>query len=105
VAPILAPADDGTYRLAADPDEADTNAWIYVFDLDADSAITPNPIVIRKIIHTNSEAVAHFAFKAAPDAILAEGGSGSLVVDVIRTRLAAWWPELGPPKRGRRART
>jgi hypothetical protein len=103
-APILAEAEDGTYRLAADPAESPTNAWIYVFDLDVDSTVTPNPIVIRKIIHTNSEAVAHFAFKAAPDAILAEGGSGSLVVDVIRTRLAAWWPELAPPKRGRRAR-
>jgi len=103
-APILAPAVDGTYRLALDPAESSVNAWIYVFDLDAESPITPNPIVINKIIHTNSEAVAHFAFKAAPDAILAEGGSGSLVVDVIRTRLATWWPELGPPKRGRKAR-
>jgi hypothetical protein len=103
-APILAPTSDGTYRLALDPAEANANAWIYVFDLDAGSPISPNPIIIRKIIHTNSDAVAHFAFKAAPDAILAEGGSGSLVVDVIRTRLAAWWPELAPPRRGRKLR-
>jgi hypothetical protein len=104
-APILAPAADNTHRLAADPAESDSNAWIYVFDLDAESPLSPNPIAIKKIIRTNSEAVAHFAFKAAPDAILAEGGSGSLVLDVIRTRLAVWWPELGPAKRVRRTRT
>lgn len=106
-APILAPAMDGTYRLSADPnpDEADSNAWIYVFDLDETSSVSPNPIVIKKVIHTSSDAVAHFAFRAAPEAILAEGGAGSLVVDVIRMRLAAWWPELGPPQHTRKTRT
>jgi hypothetical protein len=100
-APVLAPASDGTFRLAADKSEADNNAWIYVFDLDASSKTTPNPVVISKIISTDADAIAHYAFKAAPDAVLAEGGSGSLVMDVIRTRLAAWWPALGPAKKPR----
>jgi hypothetical protein len=104
-APILAPAADGTFRLAADPSEADTKSWIYVFDIDTNSKKSPAPIVIKKIIGTDSDAVAHFAFKVAPDAVLAEGGAGSLVVEVIRARLAAWWPELGPPKRARKKRT
>ena len=103
-APALTRLPDGTYRLASDPSEADNNAWIYVFDLDANSKASPNPVVISKIISTDADAIAHFAFKAAPDAVLAEGGSGSLVVDVIRTRLAAWWPELGPPKKVRAPR-
>lgn len=104
-APILAPAADGTFRLAADRSDAEIRAWIYVFDLDAASTESPNPIVIQKVIGTDADAVAHFAFKAAPDAVLAEGGSGSLVVELIRKRLASWWPELGPPKRGTKART
>lgn len=103
-APTLAPASDGTFRLAYDPSEQDNQAWIYVFDLDATSATTPNPVVITKVIGTDADAIAHYAFKAAPEAVLAEGGSGSLVLDVIRTRLAAWWPELGPVKRDRRVK-
>jgi hypothetical protein len=104
-APLLAPAANGTFRLAADPGESEIKAWIYVFDLDATSTETPNPITAQRVIGTDAEAVAHFAFKVAPDAVLAEGGSGSLVIELIRKRLAAWWPELGPPKRGRRSRT
>lgn len=104
-APLLTPADNGTFRLAADPSETEVRAWIYVFDLDATSTESPNPIIVQKVIGTDAEAVAHFAFKVAPDAVLAEGGSGSLVVELIRKRLASWWPELGPPKRGRRPRT
>ncbi len=46
--------------------EADTKAWIYVFDIDTASKKVPTPIVISKIIATDADAVAHFAFKAAP---------------------------------------
>lgn len=100
-APEVLPASDGTHRLAIDPNVQDKNAWIYVFDIDNKSKATPNPLVISKIISTDADSIAHYAFKAAPDAVLAEGGSGSLVLDVIRSRLAAWWPELGPPRRAR----
>ncbi len=97
-APELAPAPDGTYRLAHVPSPTEPRAWLYIFDIDAKSKTSPNPIVLSKIVGTDVDAVAHYAFKAAPDAILAEGGSGSLVLDTIRLRLAEWWPELGPPK-------
>jgi hypothetical protein len=56
------------------------------------------------VIATDSDAIAHYAFKVAPDAVLAEGGSGSLVTELIRKRLGSWWPALGPPKRGRKPR-
>lgn len=100
--PELTQAADGTFRLAHPTTPVDPRAWIYVFDIDASSTTTPNPIVLKKVIGTDVDAVTHYAFKVAPDAVVAEGGAGSLVLEAIRIRLAAWWPDLGPPSRKRR---
>jgi hypothetical protein len=97
-APDLKKMPDGTYRLAPTATEVKPHAWLYIFDIDASSQDTPNPIVISKVIGTDVDAVAHYAFKAAPDAILAEGGSHSLVLEAIRVRLGTWWAELDPGK-------
>jgi hypothetical protein len=103
-APELSLETDGTFRLAHPTAAIDPHAWIYIFDLDAESETSPNPLIISKVIGTDVDAMAHYAFKAAPDALLAAGGPGSLVLDAIRVQLATWWPELRPP-RPRRARS
>jgi hypothetical protein len=103
--PELTALPDGTLQLV-DPTVPvkEACAWIYVFDLDATSTTTPSPIAITKVIAADADAIAHYAFKVAPEAVLAEGGAGSLVLDAIRVRLAAWWPELAPQRARRRPR-
>ena len=54
---------DATYRL--DGTCENPHAWIYVFDVDAQSPLTPNPLVIAKIIGTDADAIArHAALRA-----------------------------------------
>lgn len=80
-------------------------AWIYVFDIDARSTNTPNPLVITAIIATDADSIAHYAVKVAPEVALSEGGSAGMLSATIRRRLATWWPALNPgtiPGRRRR---
>lgn len=98
-APELIPGDGGIYKLRPpdrDVSETSAPAWIYVFDVDAESAETPNTITLTKVIATDADSVAHFALKVAPEAALAVGGSADRVLETIRKRLASWWPQLGP---------
>ena len=50
-------------------------AWIYVFDVNADSQISPNPIVLTNVIATDADSVGHYALRVAPEAALAVGGA------------------------------
>lgn len=80
-------------------------AWIYVFDLDATSGVTPNPVVIQKIIATDADSVAFYAVKVAPEVAIAEGGTAGALSATIRRRLISWWPALDGSITGRRRRT
>ena len=80
-------------------------AWIYVFDLDASSSVTPNPVVIQKVIATDADSVAYYAVKVAPEIAIAEGGTAGALSATIRRRLASWWPALGGSSTGRRRGT
>jgi hypothetical protein len=112
-APDLELAAGGTFKLRKPGHDVSTEkapAWIYVFDVDAGSGKSPNPITIHKVIATDAASVAYFAFEVAPEAALEVGGSADRLLDSIRSRLSQWWPELGPAKpprgtvRARRAR-
>ncbi|GGL19088.1 hypothetical protein Sme01_36200 [Sphaerisporangium melleum] len=94
--PDLVGHGDGTFRLAM-PDQVHNetpSAWIYVFDLDVSTDVTPNEINLVKIIGTDAEALAHFALEVAPQAALEQGGSVDLLLDSIRGRLSQYLPEL-----------
>lgn len=69
-------------------------AWIFVYDLDMTSGLSPNPIRILKRIATDADSVGHFALKIAPQAAIAEGGAVSLLPIRIKQRIAIWWPEF-----------
>lgn len=88
---------DGTYSMRPGG-PAPSRTWIYVFDVDTSTATSPSAITVSKVISTDADALAHYAFKVAPDAALAAGGSADRVLDAIRGRLAMWWPDLGPPR-------
>lgn len=91
-APPLLPQADGTVRLhkPADADTERLSSWIYVFDLDAGAPVTPSPIQIRTIIHTNSAALAHYALEEAPRAAILESEGGIYLA--LRRRLREFWP-------------
>lgn len=95
-APELAPTEEGHFELKRPGTGHDPSppAWIYVFDIDWSSTVTPNPIVIRQRIATDADSIAYFALKVAPSLAVAQGGSGDRVPVRIRQRLARWWPDL-----------
>lgn len=103
--PTLRSRTDGTYALEMPtekiPDRAP--AWIFVFDADAGSPITPNPISFKKVIATSAEALDHFALTEAPayakEALVAEAG----LYATLRSRLRKFWPELVPKPTKKRA--
>jgi hypothetical protein len=97
--PELTRQADGTFVLS-EPGKTlplPAAAWIYIFDIEASAAPTPNNIVLRTVIATNAESVAYYALKAAPQAAVAGTGSADRIIASIRRRLAMWWPELITP--------
>lgn len=103
--PDLTPRGDGTFELSKPGGLAPrVPAWIYVFDIDGSAERTPNPIVIKTIIATDADSIAHYAVKVAPSVAIAEGGAAGMVVTSIRQRLGAWWPALAGAVVARRRR-
>lgn len=105
--PELIPRGDGTFELSKPGGlGSQVPAWIYVFDIDGSAAATPNPVVIKTIIATDADSIAHYAVKVAPSVAIAEGGAAGMVVTSIRQRLGEWWPALAgavvTPRRRRR---
>lgn len=97
-APELQARADGTQLLEipGEPDPGESvPAWIYVFDIDQGAGLTPNPIVVQRIIATSANAMSYYALKVAPEVAGAGAGERDRVMNSIRRRLAQWWPELG----------
>lgn len=95
--PELAERSDGIYLLKGPDSPAfatDISAWIYVFDIEASSTISPNPLKLCKIIATDAESVSYHTLKVAPEAALTTGGSADRLLMTIRRRLALWWPDF-----------
>lgn len=72
-------------------------AWILVFRIDRESDQSPKPLEIVKRIATDSRALLHYAFDAAPEAAIAEGAMEAFEA-TFRERLVAG----GPATRARR---
>lgn len=91
--PDLVAREDGCYELCSPDRKIPRNppAWIFVFDIDSESQTTPNPIVVKKRIATDADAIAHFALQVAPEAAMGQGGI-HLVSDRIKLRLSKFWP-------------
>lgn len=95
-APELLPAADGTWRFPGTSPATDVNppAWIYVFDVNAGSVVSPNELTLWRVIGTDAATMSRFALEEAPNAALAEGGSVDRLMMTIRTRMAKWMPEI-----------
>ncbi len=93
--PDLAAREGGDFELSAPTRKISARppAWIYVFGLDEEADVTPNPITIKKRIATDADAIAHFALSVAPEAAV---GGVNLISERIRLRLARFWPNVWP---------
>lgn len=69
-------------------------AWIFVFEPDASSDTTPNPIAIRKVIGTDSPSFSHYALDVSPAAALAHIEAAGGFLEGMARRLRIHWPEL-----------
>lgn len=108
-APVLADESNGIKRLLSTKGSAgdgSLNAFICIFDLDAESRASTSPIRIDHFIRVSPEQLAHHAFTQVPTNILDSlQGSGS-VMSRIDARLGLWWPAFKPstaPKERHRA--
>jgi len=89
--PELVRQSDGTFLLRGPdrPRQSKAPAWIYLFDLDVNTRVAPNPVAIRKVIRTDAESLAHFALRVAPAAAVEGVGATDRVITSIRRRIAA----------------
>lgn len=82
--PTLAASGAGAPLVEPEP------AWIIVFEIDRASSMSPKPLKVTRRIATDSAALIHFAFDAAPEAAIA---SGAIIKfeEAFRRRLEVYW--------------
>ena len=94
--PELTPESDGTFSLLA-PGRTRSDpcpAWIYVFDPDARTDVTPSPIAVRLMIGTDAPSISHWALEVAPAAALSNIDAEAGFLAGLSRRLKLFWPEL-----------
>lgn len=82
-------ADDGDALVEPEP------AWILVFRIDRESGDSPKALRIVKRIATDSAALIHYTFDAAPEAAI-EGGAMATFASTFRGRLIRHWASRTP---------
>ncbi|HZT86859.1 MAG TPA: hypothetical protein VFA12_02750 [Stellaceae bacterium] len=94
--PVLQPHADGTFNLFKPMQDRPEHvpAWIYIFDLDAASDQSPNPIEIRAIIATDAASFSYYALEAAPEAALQNVSASGGMLTLLARRLWKFWPDL-----------
>lgn len=106
-APELDDEGDGVKRLRPSPglvEEPAPNAFICVFDLDAESTEAISPVQMDLVIRVTPERMAHHAFTEVPASILRSVQSDDSVLSRIRARLGLHWPAFRSPSAGSGAR-
>lgn len=93
-APELERQDDGTFRVKGAPLRVG-RGWILVFEVKADDATTPNPIIITRTIEADAEVLFDLTFKKAPAEAASFLNLKDSVRTIIRRRIAGYWPALG----------
>lgn len=93
--PPLRELEDGSYSLIHDEvREAGALAWIYVFDIDTDTHLSPAPLVVKQAIATDAASLARYALRDVPAHAFTDAGGQATVIASIRRRLGQWWPAL-----------
>lgn len=95
--PTLKAEADGTFSLFEPGRERPevVSAWIYAFDLDHASDLTPSPIRVPQIIATDARAMSYYALELAPAKALSTIEIPGGMITQMARRLTRLWPELG----------
>lgn len=94
-APALEDESPGIKRLRVvegAPEEPPLNAFICVFELDADSETAISPVRIEHFIRVSPEQMTHHAFTEVPAHMLHAIQAEESMLATIRSRLGEWWP-------------
>lgn len=94
-APTFEEEMPGVQKLAVAPGapaEPPLNAYICVFDLNAESQEAVSPVEIKHFIRISPERLAHHAFTEVPANILHAVQTEESVLATIKFRLGKWWP-------------
>ncbi len=95
-APNLAKLPDGTWQIVTATSSRPVKkqpGWIYLFDIDATSRATPNPISVTHEIRIDAETLSKLAFGVAPELAMEHIGGDAGLKAIIRRRMASFWPE------------
>lgn len=92
-APKFVKLADQTWTLAGHPVPAKQPGWLSVFDIDAQSKKSPNPIVVRQEIRLDVEMLSKLAFEVAPEEAMKHIGGDVGLKSLIQRRMAEFWPE------------
>ena len=95
--PTLEKLPDGTFRIKpiAEKEGASApNAYICVFDLDAESTKSISPVRVRQFIRVSPDVLSHHAFTVVPKNMLTALQGQDSILASIKARLSAVWPDL-----------
>ena len=90
------PSDPVRFTLPKPPGVSLTEsiaATILVFDIDIETASSPNELHVDAVIETDTPTLLHYAFDVAPEAALGGGATERVYADIC-SRVLTWWPEL-----------
>jgi len=97
-APELVKIDESTYRIRPIDRKLNssevTNAYVCVFELDANSENAISPVIVKGFIQVDAEELAHYAFKTVPAGMLKSISESDSILVRIRERIASHWPGL-----------
>lgn len=69
-------------------------AWIFIFDIDRDSAESPQPLKIVKTVVTTSAALIHYAFEQAPQNAV-DAGALARFTSALEDKVRIYWATTG----------
>lgn len=82
------------FKVGVEQEEQALNAYICVFDLDANQNCSISPVTIDTFIRVSPERLAHHAFTQVPDNMLHAIKSNDAILFRIKSRLLEWWPDF-----------
>lgn len=90
--PTLIDNGDGTFSLGDTQNDSE-NAWIFVFELDPDTDVSPRPLVPHLEIRVNVATLIDLALRESPRAALGPDGPVATFTDKVEARMLRFWPK------------
>lgn len=93
---LLAEGEDCAKQLT------DCKSWIFVFDIDASSGVTPRPLIIKEMVAASSAALLEYGFERVARSVVEKNVVADYRKTLSRRVVSAW---SGPPEPKKPTRT